>query len=202
MYWTPWKSPLSVVEFEPDDISYQELDTHKLISTDPINGICTGFSRLRTKGIHALLFENWGVLEPIGITHLEFRIHISRLARVKDLTIQLCKNGELIGKNMADLMAEDTHIYGGPIAEWGLEEKEWTAYDLSDIGLVVDYQPHPTMPSSELVYLRKIQMRVSYLPHIIGDIICPHSKINIQLERQSNVNGIIKADPCTITNNP
>lgn len=97
------------------------------------------------------------VKQMIVIKNIEVKIHISRLARIKDLTVQLYSCGKLIGDNLANPEAEDIHIYGGPIEKWGIKE-----INPFDIGLVLDFQPHTSMPSSELVYLRKVQMRVAY----------------------------------------
>lgn len=95
--------------------------------------------------------------EMIVIKNIEVKVHISRLSRVKDLTVQLYSRNKLIGENLANKDALDTHIYGGTIKDWNIK-----TINPFDVGLVLDYQPHPTMPSSELVYLRKVQMRVAY----------------------------------------
>lgn len=114
--------------------------------------------------------------QMIVIKNIEVKIHISRLSRVKDLTIQLYSCGKLIGENLANPDAEDIHTYGGVIKTWGIKN-----INPFDVGLVLDYQPHTSMPSSELVYLRKVQMRVAYetelvvLPHQVPD--CMSKKI-------------------------
>lgn len=165
MEWTNWRMPTLVTEFEPDDVVYTHLQPRNLVSAMPINGVSTGFSQLREQGIHALQFTGWG-WEPGVIRHIELRVHVSRLARVKDLTVQLVHDGELIGKNLADLNAEDVHVYGGALDIWNIK-----TIDPESISVVLDYQPHPTMPSSELVYLRKVQMRMAYgISRISGTI--------------------------------
>jgi hypothetical protein len=103
---------------------------------------------------------------------VQIKTHVSRLARITDLTVQLTENGELVGKNLADYAAEDIHIYGGELLEWKLDD-----IDISHIGLLLDYQPHYSMPSSEMVYIRNVQMRVAYIPYVIGTIVVGNKTI-------------------------
>ena len=156
MEWSKWVSPTAVRVFEPDSIEYAELKLGNLITVQPITGVHTGYERLRALGVSALEFSDWG-LRPGNISTIQLRVHVSRLARVFDNIVQLTHDNKLIGDNLALPGAEDVHVYGGTLDVWNVKQLNTTG-----LGVVLDYKPHPGMPSSELVYLRKIQIRVMY----------------------------------------
>ena len=156
MGWTNWQKPLITDKFETDEVDYQIIHPHNLQSNSRLVGVSTGYSQMRINGIDAMHFSGWSwpLKKVLGI---EVKTHVSRLARITDLTVQLTQNKELVGKNLAKPYAEDVSVYGGRLHEWRLDD-----IDLSTVGLVLDFQPHPPCPSSELVYLRSVHMRVLY----------------------------------------
>ena len=154
--WSKWVSAQSVRVFEQDSVEYSELKLDNLITVHPITGVHTGYERLRALGVSALEFSDWG-LRAGNIAAIQVRTHVSRVGRVFDNVIQLTRDSQLIGDNLALPGAEDVHVYGGTLDIWNVKQLNTTG-----LGVVLDYKPHPGMPSSELVYLRKIQIRVMF----------------------------------------
>ena len=174
--WTLWQRPRVTTKQETDDVGYNIINSYSMLSSHPINGVATGYSQLRLRGIHAMHFSEWPWV-PGKIRGIEVKLHVSRLARIMDLTVQLTLNGELVGENLANPYAKDIHVYGGKFSDWKLN-KEPEEVDVTKLGLLLDFQPHHSIPSSELVYLRNVQMRISYFPYVIGDIINPNCTLN------------------------
>lgn len=156
MGWTNWKKPLTVVKYEEDDTSFDIIKPHAITSKERVTGIATGYSQMRTSGVDAVYFSDWG-WQPGQVLGIEVKTHVSRLARITDLTVQLTEHGEPVGKNLAKTYAENITVYGGRLDEWRIEN-----IDPLTIGLILDYQPHPNYPSSELVYIRSVHMRILY----------------------------------------
>ena len=159
MNWTKWKRPGTTVKYNDDLVGYQTFNSYNLLSQQEISGVSAGYSNMTTTGVDALHFTDWGweTGRPIGI---QVYVHVSRLARISDLVIQLTYDNELIGLNLADLDADDINTYGGHITEW--LPNPIPDLDATNIGLVLDYQPHPSVPCSELVYIRDVKMRIAY----------------------------------------
>jgi hypothetical protein len=99
-------------------------------------------------GSTALLFKDFDVSGVV--TAVEASIHVERLSRIQDKTIQLYTGGQLVGKNLADLTADNQQVYS-----W--VNLNYTAD--SEFGIVVDYQPNSQIPSREILIIRSVLLR-------------------------------------------
>lgn len=145
MAWTKWLSANSITKFEDDSVI---MDTVGLISLEPIYGVAVSEGRINQYGSEALLFKNF--LSSGTATAIQATIKVDRVGRIQDKVIQLYDGDKLVGKNIADLKAENTHVY------------EWSdiSYTLnSNFGIVIDYQPNLTTPSRERLIIRSVLLR-------------------------------------------
>lgn len=113
------------------------------------------------------------------VSGIEFVLDTQRLSRVEDLVIQLCLNGELIGLNYAlsvppDIAnvytadngiilnpASNHEVYGGEFDLWGTH---LTSLDITNptFGIVISFQPHPTIPHRDIAAVDQVSMRIHY----------------------------------------
>jgi hypothetical protein len=96
--------------------------------------------------------------EPGQINGIQVQIQMDRGARIIDDTIQLDKNGELLGENQATLDILSLKTYGNT---WGLNWSNIDPYDLTsgNFGLRLRFQsnfttPHTTTPSIDFIRMR------------------------------------------------
>lgn len=94
---------------------------------------------------------------PDQINGIRLKLHSQRRGRVTDDTIQLTKDGKLIGQNRADLVIDTLKIYGGPGDVWGTK---LTPADLMDptFGVVVRLQAHPQWPHNDGAFVGAVEM--------------------------------------------
>ena len=112
------------------------------------------------------------------IVGIEFQLHILRGARIEDLIIQLCLNGELIGDNRASTVnpvqsdmytgeltqplnpVGDFNIYGSNTDMWGTE---LTSEQLADptFGIVISFKSNVIYPHTDLAYVNQVALRVT-----------------------------------------
>ena len=106
---------------------------------------CTGFG-----------FTNVGTV--VGI---ELRLITQRLARIQDYTIQLILNGELVGENRANYMAENDQLYGGVNDMWGTV---MTGADIMDasFGVMVELGHNRNIPHADTGYIDAIELKVHF----------------------------------------
>ena len=145
MAWTKLLSASSITKFEDDSVI---MDTVGLISLEPIYGVAVSEGRINQYGSEALLFKNF--LSSGTATAIKATIKVDRVGRIQDKVIQLYDGDKLVGKNVADLKAENTHVY------------EWSdiSYTLnSNFGIVIDYQPNLTTPSRERLIIRSVLLQ-------------------------------------------
>jgi hypothetical protein len=96
--------------------------------------------------------------EPGQINGIQVQIQMDRGARIIDDTIQLDKNGELLGENQATLDILSLKTYGNT---WGLNWSNIDPYDLTsgNFGLRLRFQsnfttPHTTTPAIDFIRMR------------------------------------------------
>lgn len=145
MAWTNWLGASSITKFEDDSVI---MDTVGLISLEPIYGVAVSEGRINQYGSEALLFKNF--LSSGTATAIQATIEVDRAGRIQDRVIQMYDGDKLVGKNVADLKAENKHVY------------EWTNvnYNLnSNFGIVIDYQPNVSTPSRERLIIRSVLVR-------------------------------------------
>lgn len=134
----------TVTEYTADTV---DIDVSTLVSTAPVTGVATARGALVTRESDGLLFSGFGFTGTV--TGLELHLTVSRLARIQDRVIQFYNAGSTLGANLADLAAEDTHIY-----------RLDGAFDIgSDFGVIVDVGPHTQYPSANTVYIRSVAVR-------------------------------------------
>ncbi len=126
-------------------------------SVMPISAVANSSGKLISEGSRSLVFRDFGIVNPGTVTGIELELEITRLARVQDKTIQIWYDGELLGKNRADLTAADLHIYGGSSDLWNASGIDYTS---DQFGFLIDLQPHTQYPSSNTVYLRRLILRL------------------------------------------
>jgi hypothetical protein len=99
-----------------------------------------------------------GVGTVVGI---ELRLVTQRLARIQDYTIQLIFNGELVGENYANYMAENDQLYGGVDDLWGTS---LTGADIMDgsFGVMVELGHNRSIPHADTGYIDAIEMRAYF----------------------------------------
>ena len=111
---------------------------------------------------------------------IELYIDVLRGARIEDLVIQLTKDGTtLVGENRASTInpvqsdmytgnvtvmpvpVNDDNVYGGPTDLWGTT---WTNAEISasTFGVVLSFQSNQILPHSDLAYLYRTGIRVTY----------------------------------------
>jgi hypothetical protein len=145
MAWTSWRKARTVIQFENDSVV---VDTDQLISLTPIHSVALSSGRMQQYGSTALLFKDFDVSGVV--TAVEASIHVERLSRIQDKTIQLYTGGQLVGRNLADLTADNQQVYS-----W--VNLNYTAD--SEFGIVVDYQPNSQIPSREILIIRSVLLR-------------------------------------------
>lgn len=123
----------------------------------PIRATALSTGRLDVAGSRSLIFRDFGVIAPGAVQGIELELEITRLSRVQDKTIQIWSQGAVRGRNLANLSAGDIAVYGGSGDLWNTEN-----LDVTDpgFGFLIDLQPHTEYPSSNLVYLRRVLLRL------------------------------------------
>jgi hypothetical protein len=101
-------------------------------------------------------FENL----PEFITGIEARLTANRRGRITDEQISLCLNGQLTGKNQADLSLAPIKIYGGETALWGTRQLSVSDLQNSSFGITVRFQSHPQWPHSDGASVDSVELRI------------------------------------------
>ena len=131
----------TVREYANDSV---DIDLSTLTTIANVTGVATSRGTLITTGSDTLIFSGFGYTG--AVVGLELHLHISRLARIQDRVIRFYNAGSLIGTDLSDLTAGDTHVYtldGARTIE-------------SDFGVVLDVGPHTQYPSANTVYIRSV----------------------------------------------
>jgi hypothetical protein len=162
--WTSWHSATQITQLEQDQIAYTDgagpLDNPRDLTTvQPLRGIHTGTGRLLTSEANALLFSGFGFdTESYTVQGIEVQLNTQRLARIQDRTIQLHYQ-QAQGVNRANLLAEDVQHYGSADDLWGLDQA--LPWSMPQFGVVVDLQPHVSIPSNNTVLIYSVSLRLN-----------------------------------------
>jgi len=162
--WTSWRSATIVTQTEQNQIAYTDgsgpLDSPRDLTTvQPLRGIHTGTGQLLTNEANSLLFSGFGfVVGSDTVQGIEVMLTTQRLARIQDRVIQLHYQ-QLVGSNRANLSAEDLQLYGSADDLWGLDQA--LPWDHSQFGVVVDLQPHISIPSNNTALIFAVAMRLN-----------------------------------------
>lgn len=160
--WTSWHRATRVSETELDQIGYTDgvgaLDqTADLITVAPLTGIHTGTGALLIREARALKFDSFGFAVSGAVQGIELRLATQRLSRIQDHVIQLSM-AQLLGENRAVDSAEDLQLYGGVDDAWGIAEPVDWGND--QFGVVIDLQPHKTIPSNTRAIIYSVDLRL------------------------------------------
>lgn len=154
--------PTVIQEIASSEVSFTDgqglLDRPFNVNTViPIRATALSTGRLESTGSRSLVFRDFGIVNPGTVQGIELELEITRLARVQDKTIQIWSQGAPRGRNLANLSAGDIAVYGGSGDLWNTEN-----LDVTDpgFGFLIDLQPHTEYPSSNLVYLRRVLLRL------------------------------------------
>jgi hypothetical protein len=107
---------------------------------------------IRTTGFN---FKNL----PEYLSGIAVRLTARRYGRATDHTIQLCLNGQAIGKNRADLLIAPQKIYGGAGDLW---ETNLTLNDVKNnsFGFVVRFQAHKDWPHRSPALIDAVEIQI------------------------------------------
>ena len=163
---TEWFSPTTISQYAESDIHvpWQGIDTDPLdvnaVRTTKdllhISNMLANDLRMKTNYLVVTGFNWWNL--PDTISGIEVKIHIDRVGRITDDTIQLY-NGAGFSDNKANKDLSHLKTYGGEADLWGLTSIE--PNDLNDtFGLLLRYQSHPNWPHRSTPNMRYIQIRV------------------------------------------
>lgn len=159
MNWTLWKSPRAAVGVEADEINFTNSQARNLRSVEPVRGIATSFGSLNTDESTAIVFSDFEFnVNNELVSHVEVELHVSRLGRVQDKVIALWFDGVRRKANLANLAAEDRHVYSGLTKDWRAGSN--IDYNSPQFGVYVDLQPHTQYPSNNTVYIRSVRVRL------------------------------------------
>jgi len=158
---TGWIEPKNIKYAEEDEIEFKQLTTEDLVSATPAFSTALPYGDLLPRETNAVVFYNFDfpLISYTEILGIEVKLDISRLARIQDKTICLYQD-KIISENKADLYAENVHIYGSPDDLW--KTKPDVSFIDPSFGVLVDVQPHQQYPSSNLVYIRSLEIRLYY----------------------------------------
>jgi hypothetical protein len=154
--------PKIIQELPSDEIAFTDGDsildsTVDLTTVTPVRSVATSNGQLAVQHSRSLVFRSFGIPADITVVGIELELTVTRLARIQDKTIQLWYQNRAVGRNLADLTAEDHHVYGGATDLW---RATTVVHSSDDFGVLVDLQPHTQYPSSNTVYLRSVRLRV------------------------------------------
>ena len=160
MTWTLWKQPRKTQELESDEISFADPARGVIVSSKPVSGVSDFYGGLITRESTAIAFKDFGfdLSEEDTVIGVELFLHATRNGRTQDKTITIFMN-KPIGTNLADLTAEDKHTYSGGLETWKIASATMD-YNSENFGVIIDLQPHTEFPCNELVYIRKVQVRL------------------------------------------
>lgn len=177
-----WKTPQFAQEIDQQEIEVTGTGTRNWTSTQPVKSISTSFGTFERSESNAVQFLDFGFdrtpdyvesgyVEPNYVKNnagivvgIEVKLVATRLARIQDKTIQLVFQNKPISENKQNLLAADTHIYGDAHDRWGITSDKPIPVESEQFGVIIDLQPHESIPSSETVYIRSVSMRVHYAP--------------------------------------
>lgn len=187
MQWTEWRSPRLAQELDQSEITIAGTGVRGWVSAQPVRSISTSFGTFVTEQSNAVQFLDFGFAAiqnnnyvesgyvkegyvknssyPFAsgvIVGIELELRSRRNARIQDRTIQLIHAGELISGNLARLDSENTQRYGGEGDRWGIRSDSEIPVSSAQFGVLIDLQPHATIPCSSTVYIDSVVMRVAY----------------------------------------
>jgi hypothetical protein len=160
--WTSWHQATRITETQLDQIGYADgqglLDQPRnLITVLPLRGIHTGTGALIIEQARALKFDCFNFSITGTVMGIELRLNTQRLSRIQDNVIQLSTD-QLLGENRAVDSAEDLQHYGSASDMWGINSTVDFNSDL--FGVVVDLQPHKTIPSNNPAIIYTLDLRL------------------------------------------
>lgn len=160
MAWSEWRAPRTARQIEQQEIVMKGTGT-AWRSKQPVRSISTSFGTFEREESNAVVFEDFG-FSPGIVAGIELKLVTTRQARIQDKTVQLEFDGEPISENRADLSAGDAHVYGSDHDRWGITSDRVIPIESPLFGVMIDLQPHTSIPCADLVYIRSVLLRVYY----------------------------------------
>jgi hypothetical protein len=102
----------------------------------------------------------WKDTLPNTVSGIEVMVHVKRVGRIMDDTIQLCIGREGLGNNRADGVLSDIKTIGGPVDLWGIEEITHAQLNDPTFGLILRFQSNIAIPHRTTPNINHIQLRV------------------------------------------
>lgn len=160
--WTNWYVAGAIQQLDENQIAYTDgsgiLDlARNVVTRVPVRGLHLGQSKLLAEEPNGLVFKGFGFSVVGTVQGCEVLINSQRLGRIQDRSIQLYYQAAL-GENRSVEQPEDRQIYGGVNDLWGVQN--FSLWNDPEFGVLVDLQPHVSIPSSNLVTIYSVQMRL------------------------------------------
>ena len=160
--WTKWYSPKIVEQIASDEILYQgtlPLDGSVPFSTvDAVSGVATSVGGLVQQGARSLVFRGFGIVAQGPVLAVELMLAVDRVSRIQDHKIQLWQ-AAVVGRNLADPLAEDRWVYGGALSLWRVDS---LVVDNENFGVLIDLSAHKEYPSRDTINIKEVKIRVDF----------------------------------------
>ena len=166
---TRWHTARSITEFTSDEIPMEISGRSPVSSSETVSSISTSYGSFITRETNSVLFSDWGLPHYAGdrkhrVRGIEMQLYTQRVGRIQDKTIQIWSGRNLIGHNQQNLDAENTEMYGGPNSIWGIAPQNLPDVGKPEFGVVIDLQPHTTIPCNAVVRIHSVKLRIWVLP--------------------------------------
>jgi hypothetical protein len=84
---------------------------------------------------------------------------VDRFSRIQDHNIRLWQNSQIIGRNLADPLAENQWVYGGALSLWRVDTLQ---VDNENFGVLIDLSAHKQYPSRDIINIKEVKIRVDF----------------------------------------
>lgn len=160
--WTSWHRAAAIQQIDQNQISYSDgrgpLDTPRnVVSVMPLRGLTQSRGGMLVEQANALVFKKFTFNVAGTVQGCQVQIYSQRLGRIQDQAIQLYYQ-TAIGENRAVAQPEDMQVYGSELDLWDVED--FSSWNDPEFGVLVDLQPHVSIPSSNIATIYYVQMRL------------------------------------------
>lgn len=153
----PWNSNLYSIRYD---------DGTRLSTTAPLSHIANSYAGdrlMKTYYLYAIgfNFKRWDY-DKNTIAGIQLKLNSERSGRIVDDTIQLVLNGEVIGKNNANIEINQTKYYGVS-TPWEITVNTTATNAIvqnSTFGVCIRFQSHPSWPHRESPSIEYLALRL------------------------------------------
>jgi hypothetical protein len=161
--WTKWYSPKISEQIASDEILYQgslTSDGSAVFSTlGAVSGVATSQGGLVQEGARSLVFRDFGIAAQGVAQGVELMLTVDRFSRIQDHNIRLWQNSQIIGRNLADPLAENQWVYGGALSLWRVDTLQ---VNNEHFGVLIDLSAHKQYPSRDIINIKEVKIRVDF----------------------------------------